>query len=104
MTTTIRRVGHRSTYSLPDGYKAVAKPPCLFVQADLKERQTFVYMCWSTGWEMGQILNIKKQKTQNCNVIWDDGVRGSMLSLDHYYDTTSGKDGEVGEWLYMYRA
>ena len=47
------------------------------------------------------MLSIKKQKTQNCNIIWDDGVRGSWLDLNDYFEGSIGDEGKDGAWVYM---
>ena len=41
------------------------------------------------------------KRYQNCNIIWDDGVRDSMLHLDEYFLGSIGEDGKAGAWVYM---
>ena len=61
----------------------------------------YVHMLWSTGWEVGKIKSFKAQKTQNYLICWDDGNRGSLLSLDAYFDEFGGQTPSVGDWQYL---
>ena len=63
-----------------------------------------------SGWEVGKVKDYNpKLKTQNYNITWEEGVRGSMLTLDDYYDYDDPNVREaseivecnVGQWLYL---
>ena len=89
------------SYVLPDGFRAVDRPGDLLKTTnDIKDM--YVYLLFNTGWEYGVVKSYKAQRRQNYNILFEDGLRGSMLELSNYYSELDGPaEPDVGAWQYL---
>eukprot|EP00959_Pyramimonas_sp_CCMP1952_P188524 3942711-Pyramimonas_sp.AAC.2 len=82
----------------PDGFTVLENPRSLLAGGDLKD--LFVSMLWNTGWHTGKIKKfIPTGRRHNYNIVWNDGLRGSWLTLEKYYVVPGvGEKVAEGTW------
>ncbi|KAK3271947.1 hypothetical protein CYMTET_19729 [Cymbomonas tetramitiformis] len=96
-------------FVMPAGFVAVAKPAEL--PRDVKN--LYVMMLWSVkdrqkrewnAWEVGKVdKHMPNRALHNYNILWDDGMRGSKLSLNTYHTKLDDEEytPAPGEWLFL---
>jgi hypothetical protein len=96
-------------FVVPEYFVLVEKPEALLSGKDLKG--IYVHMMWAArngdliGWETGKIKKYAPKRIRhNYDVMWDDGLRGSMLTLETYYCGGEVDALKGGEWVYIRRA
>jgi hypothetical protein len=94
-------------FEVPEGFVALDKPAVLF-SGKTELRGLYVHMMWATntgtlvGWETGKVKKYApKRLRHNYDVMWDEGIRGSMLLLDDYYVEAADVELKGGEWVFM---
>jgi hypothetical protein len=89
-------------YEVPAGYIALPKPATLLSAV----AGLYVFMLWNTGWCMGSVKkHITTRSRHNYDILWDDGVRGSQLSLGAYFvQPEEGDSAPLGAWVFMKKA
>jgi hypothetical protein len=85
-------------YVTPYGFRTMPKPECMAGDVD----GLFVQMYWETvGWQLGKAKKYAPQRRRhNYDIVWDEGMRGSMLRLDDYHNVDSSLVG-VCAWTYL---
>ncbi|KAK3269566.1 hypothetical protein CYMTET_21998 [Cymbomonas tetramitiformis] len=96
----------------PTGFKILKKPADLLKSAAETEN-LYVMMVWSlkdrkgrafNQWEVGKVKRFMPARTlHNYDILWDDGMRGSKLTLSTYFLHTDDEQyiPQEGEWLYL---
>ncbi|KAK3270239.1 hypothetical protein CYMTET_21354 [Cymbomonas tetramitiformis] len=99
----------------PTGFKVLKKPADLLKSAAEIEN-LYVMMVWSlkdrkgrafNQWEVGKVKRFMPARTlHNYDILWDDGMRGSKLTLRTYFLHTDDEQyiPQEGEWLYLRKA
>jgi hypothetical protein len=84
----------------PDGLTILPRPTHLLAGADIVG--VFVAMLWSNGWHVGVVKKHMTRGRHNYNILWDDGLHGSFLSLETYYVAPAvGAEVAQGAWMFL---
>ena len=85
---------------VPEGFAVVPCPAQLISST----QNLYVMMFWeSEGWQIGKVMKFAPtRKVHNYDIAWDEGLRGSKLSMSSYHD---GVDEDLrvvfGSWCYL---
>ncbi|KAK3281619.1 hypothetical protein CYMTET_10596 [Cymbomonas tetramitiformis] len=89
-------------FECPEGFAVVEKPNT-FLSGAVTFRTLFILMLWKgEGWQVGKINKYAPERMRhNHDILWAEGIRGSMLKLEHYADFDSLELQPVGTWAYV---
>ncbi|KAK3283343.1 hypothetical protein CYMTET_8956 [Cymbomonas tetramitiformis] len=92
----------RKVFECPPGFTALEKPTT-FLSGSEALKDLFVLMLWKVdGWELGKVKKFAPQRVRhNFDILWQEGVRGSKLSLDDYVDLLTLEVQLPGSWAYV---
>ncbi|KAK3249884.1 hypothetical protein CYMTET_40710 [Cymbomonas tetramitiformis] len=96
-------VDSRKVFECPPGFTALEKPTT-FLSGSEALKDLFVLMLWKVdGWELGKVKKFAPQRVRhNFDILWQEGVQGSKLSLDDYVDLLTLAEVQLpGSWAYV---
>ncbi|KAK3267621.1 hypothetical protein CYMTET_23835 [Cymbomonas tetramitiformis] len=87
-------------FVIPKGYCAVPKPAALLRgTSDIDD--LWVFMLWNVGWCPGKVVRYTEtRRNHNYDILWDEGTRGTMLTLDSYFVQLEAEP-KLGDWVYL---
>lgn len=93
--------GPPGAFDVPAGFTVLTAPAALLAGQDL--HGVFVAMLWSTGWHVGRVKKFAPtRRRHNYDILWNDGLRGSYLSLETYYVVPQANQAvPQGSWMYL---